>query len=121
MILQANPYERPSYEQILWHPFMNSEVAIPKSIKTDCLYNDPSPEYIKELEQSKNEKFGLKLEKPVIDKSKYMQRSKTLAPKKVRQNDDNKKIKNEINKEGASKTDIQGQIDQIIRGKTKYL
>ena len=58
MILKTNPYDRPSYSQILSHPFMNQEVAIPKTIKPECLYNDPTPEYLEELEKVKNENFG---------------------------------------------------------------
>lgn len=49
-ILVSDPGERPSLNQLLWHPFMNAQTLIPRTMDPELLKSAPPPELIKEWE-----------------------------------------------------------------------
>ena len=40
IILVKNPFQRPSLESLLWHPFINGKVAIPEKLSEKILHNN---------------------------------------------------------------------------------
>ena len=58
IILVKSPYDRPTLDSLLWHPFINGKVEIPQMLSPKCLYTD-EPEYIEQLMQKKNPHFGM--------------------------------------------------------------
>lgn len=58
LCLQINPKDRPSLQDLLWHPFINGRIILPKYLDSRLLYQFPSDQYIAELEQDVNPNYG---------------------------------------------------------------
>ncbi len=70
-ILNLDPTKRPTLDEILAHPFINSNTQIPSTLPLSTLACPPSANYIKQFQNFNGTRTGLLVDKMTESKTNF--------------------------------------------------